>query len=179
MGRSVRAAVSAVFILLGAATALGQGLGLQAGGAGGESAHGQIGFVWDTAVATDRLFNYRMAVGWEWFEEHDEHSGLTEPVDGLLIQNHFGAGIHRSKAARVWVGPEVDVGFYGDEAPFGLGVGMAAGVNFHVNDQMSVGFVLGVRSMTYWEGLSDEDDTMGYLRLDLLGRTRADRYGEP
>ncbi len=97
------------------------------------------GFILDTAVAKDRLFNYRLAFQFEKNQAKDR--GLD--MKGIATTHDFGFGVLRNKAVRMWIGPQLRVAYYRDLSPngpsgveydgsaLGVGVGPVIGLNLH------------------------------------------------
>jgi len=170
--------VSVLFVTLsGPAFALGMGFfGTLEGGSGDdweiESPNGVsrddydsdvgrlgVGFVLDTAVAKDKLFNYRLNAALLGLDIELDNPNITGKGEaelvGLAFDNTFGFGVLRSEKVRLWLGPRVRVGFYvGDTDDFStsqdddvavaeFGVGGAFGANFHVGPTVSLGLETG------------------------------------
>ena len=168
--RAIFLMVSILF--LGAGQAQGHGFGLfYADSLSGESR--QVGLSWDTAVAADRLFNYRMNLGYEWLDFEEDHGDSSN--SGVTLDNTFGFRFLGNEVMRLWAGPQITVGAY--DGDVGYGVGASLGGNFHVSEAMSLGLTAGVRAMRY-EGIMGGADskTIGFLRLDVFFRTPSDRF---
>ena len=103
-----------------------------------------LGFVLDTCVARDSLFNYRLQIGYEGINHsieaengYEDDLGLT----GFAFTNDFGFGVLRRSFMRLWVGPELrfsyGAGEYDDRDYYDVyfmtfGIGPAVGANFHL-----------------------------------------------
>src|SRR5437870_4786207 len=75
------------------------------------------GFSFDTNVAADNLFNYRLDVGYQKVEGDYGPFGDVDG-DGIVLDNAFGFGEFRSDRARVWIGPAVRLTFdFFDDVP--------------------------------------------------------------
>ncbi len=123
----------------------------------------QLGFMFDTCVAEDRLFNYRLQVGLDLSTASYFDSGLSRTVSMDIWQisfiNTFGFGLVRDESLRFWVGPQLGFGFgfepefsgnsyYGtmsDFFEFDLFAGVALGVNIHLGDAVSLCADAGLR----------------------------------
>jgi hypothetical protein len=146
------------------------------------SVHSRFGFVLDSNVAKDRLFNYRLKIGYETMSV-DWKSNITEgdlyKASGLTISNTFGFGVLRNKAGRLWLGPEVKVSIMGADSQvpntnmdsftvIGLGIGLPVGMNLHIGNNLTIGFEGGYRYMFY---PSDEfyywDNAGNYVHEDF------------
>jgi hypothetical protein len=108
------------------------------------------GFVLDTNVARDRLFNYRLNVGYQRSSRHFD--GLEdEDSNGLSLNNTFGFGFYRTPQLRLWAGPAVRInvdifdtgGSEFDVIDYSIGGGLQAGVNFHTGDHFTVSLAVG------------------------------------
>jgi len=154
--------------------AWGHGLGLHTSVAAGDHLHSQLGLTWDTGVAHDRPFSYRLNLGYESFKLDDDW-GATENYHGVILENTFGGRLYASPAMRLWAGPQVITGFYNHD--LGLGIGLSTGCNLHVSEHASLGLSIGARRMLYSAPMGGDDrETVGFLRLELLYRLGRDRF---
>jgi hypothetical protein len=121
-----------------------------------DNEHRSFGFVLDTAVAKDKVFNYRLQVGIDKWKEKDFDGGEFE-IDGFVVDNDFGFGVVRRENFRLWLGPELRIeygeGILNDNtdaevALIGIGVGPVIGVNFNFGKT----FTLGLKSGYLFEG---------------------------
>jgi hypothetical protein len=145
--------------------------------------HYGLGFCFDTNVAQDLLFNYRLSVGYQHVE--GDYSGLKQDGDGFNIDNAFGFGIVRNNNVRVWIGPGVRLGFdfFNDSYDFAIGAGPEIGVNFLNASQVSIGLTAGYQ-IAYNINVPDNshfDDVDGYeqiafAKLVVLFRTGDDLF---
>jgi hypothetical protein len=114
-----------------------------------------VGFVLDTAPTNEGVFNYRLNVGVARQDlDFDVFSvGTTYELTGLAIENVFGFALVREPGLRWWVGPLIDVGFYGGESEdgstdvgvFELGIGAATGMNFRAGSNVIIAPSIGFR----------------------------------
>ncbi len=150
------------------------------------SEHTGFGFVLDTAVAKDSLFNYQLNFVFDSWESSEPTGGgpNTIDIDMFVFNNAFGFGIVRTEGFRFWFGPEIRIG-WGDGAfgtdeidVFGIGFGLAAGFNFHISDNMSLALKIGKQSNMNYAGDLDYDaeEDFTYFNLMLLFRTAGDTY---
>ena len=79
-----------------------------------DDSYSGFGFVFDTNLAKDKLFNYRLEIGFEDKEYKTKGGGKIE-LDGIHIINDFGFGIIRSENLRLWIGPELKLTQLSDE----------------------------------------------------------------
>jgi hypothetical protein len=106
-----------------------------------------IDFILDTNVSKNSLFNYRLNAGIETFthkytdtyyddfydelrKEKGSHTGIR-----IVTDHNFGFGIITDPSLRIWLGPNVRVGFvYTNSKPgISLGAGFTAvGANFNI-----------------------------------------------
>jgi hypothetical protein len=93
-----------------------------------------IGFMLDTNVARDSIFNYRLNIA---LDEMEPKSG--KDIDGYVMDHTFGFGVLRNQNVRLWIGPQINLSYYTDDDfdMFGLGFGPAIGVNIHAGDKIS------------------------------------------
>ncbi|WP_419661698.1 uncharacterized protein Dvar_21340 [Desulfosarcina variabilis str. Montpellier] len=117
----------------------------------GDRSRRAFGFVLDTTVARDQLFNYRFQIGYETWE--DEVSGFGEfDMSGISMSHDFGFGVLRTPAVRLWLGPElrfayasgdIDRNPYADVYSFEYGIGPVIGANFNIGSTVTLGLKAG------------------------------------
>ncbi|MFC1877699.1 hypothetical protein ACFL2E_10585, partial [Thermodesulfobacteriota bacterium] len=134
-----------------------------------------VGFQFETnPLSAKKVFSYRFQAGLESRDiEADDNPDFE--LGGLVINNTFAFGGNTSEKIRLWLGPQVLVGFYGGEtdkeysgdeisfsgAAFGLGV--AGGANFGLGSGKTIlTTTIGVRALgfsgdTEWY---DEDEEL-------------------
>jgi len=144
-----------------------------------DASHFGINFVFDSNVARDRVFNYRLNFGIEFFNHeyeydyYDSYYGYyywgTASNEGLrIITDHtFGFGILKSRVVRLWLGPTVRVGFVtGDDASgISLGAGITAlGLNFNFGSVFTLGLEAGYmfNADLYFDDVIYEEDYYSY-----------------
>jgi hypothetical protein len=96
-----------------------------------------VGFALDTATTNEKLFNYRLNLGYIRHEFEDEHNN-TVKTNGVYAENIFGFALVRNENFRWWAGPLLRVGYLSggtgsDGTDFKLGefgVGAVTGLNF-------------------------------------------------
>jgi hypothetical protein len=116
----------------------------------------QFGMLFDTCVAKDRLFNYRLQIGLDLSNASFYDEDLSQDADINIWQlsfiNTFGFGMMRNESMRLWVGPQVGFGlgfepnfvqdsYYsntGDFFEFDIFVGFSFGVNIHLGETISL-----------------------------------------
>ena len=176
---SVSVVLAAILLLPGAATALGLGGNLtysyRTGTWQGEdTALGSnidyadldfssndlgVGLTLDTAVARDRLFNYRLNVNYQhaWLNPSSPDLPTINEFeyDGAEIDNIFGFGVMRRENLRWWIGPSIrfalgrallraNGGALVQALPQAdIGAGIVTGVNLHWGKHFSLGVTLG------------------------------------
>jgi hypothetical protein len=153
------------------------------------------GFVLDTAVAKDKLFNYRLNIGVETFVSDLDELAVEMDLSGVAIDNTFGFGVMRGDTVRLWLGPRLRLGFFdGDVQPeiapntdiylLEVGLGGVFGANFNIGSTVTLGLTTGYMYSGYGgivEGVSDEDVTLTgdggrvFLSGVLIFRMGADR----
>jgi len=126
-----------------------------------------LGALIDTNVARDSLFGYRLEIGYERATKEGvpsiyqplyssgqlAFSATTYPDvvgNGLEINNIFAFGVLRREQFKLWMGPNVRLGFQAYQYPllgtsyeFSAGLGVRTGVNYHVNERISLSLTLG------------------------------------
>ena len=130
-------------------------------------ARGGIGFIFDTTVSKNRLFNYRLNIGSE-AAEYDIDGGGTFDTRGWFMAHDFGFGLIRKKNLRLWAGPEVRLSYSQGERETDsntelymatIGVGPVIGLN--LNFRNSVSLTLKVGALSMGGGGYIEDKTSG------------------
>jgi hypothetical protein len=133
------------------------------------------GFVMDTALRNESLFNYRLQVGAIGMELEDEF-GTTLELGGVVFDNTFGFAMVLAPAFRLWAGPQVRIGYVsgdsdadvrGEKVSVDLatvGVGVVLGANFSVSPGLCLSWAAGVR----YEGFAGEGDAQSW-KEDLTG----------
>ena len=141
---------------------------------GGDMTRLGFGFVLDTAVLKDKLFNYRLNVGFERFDADLGSTPITAELVGIAADSSFGFGVLRTEDIRLWVGPRVRVAAYGgdfnndssiDIALIEFGVGGVFGANFKVGPTV----VLGVETGFMFSGYSGERENAFSADTDFDG----------
>ena len=141
------------------------------------TAHQGAGFVFDTAVAQDKFFNYQLNLGYDEFTNKTARSASDLKLGGLMISNAFGFGIVRTGSFRLWMGPEIRLawprgsmsGF--DYDFFGGGVGPVLGMNFNLPGTVSFVVKAGYQFMHY-DGKADSSTVYGSYKYDNEIRER-------
>jgi hypothetical protein len=110
------------------------------------------GFALDTAVARDRLFNYRLNFGYQRTSRESTVGPFPNAnLNGFEFNQMFGIGALRSRNVRLWFGPSLRLSFdfVSEEVPgidamdLGIGGGVAAGINLHTGNAGSATFTFG------------------------------------
>lgn len=156
-------ALVAILASASSASATGYGLYLDYGwgpvdggvqGVGYDMGLTSVGFTLDSAVAKDKLFNYRMNLGYQYgrMRFNGEKFGA---FNGGTFENVFGFGVYRDPRMRIWLGPSlrvatsvldkssVNVPVPGNYVRLTAGGGIAAGINWHTGNVGSVAFTIG------------------------------------
>jgi len=155
----------------------------------------RVGFTLDTAVARDRLFNYRLNLNYQRSWITVSALPQTFNYDGGEMENIFGFGVVRRPDLRWWVGPGLR--FSGGSDPITIitptqfssfsasqieaGVGIVTGVNLHRGDRISAGLTAGY--YINWalfqinDGAADEPQYTGPMHRVSVGLTLLYRLG--
>jgi hypothetical protein len=111
------------------------------------------GLIIDTNVAKDEIFNYRLELGYDWFNVSwfpgSSADYYFDTCSKLSSNHYFGFGIIRNQNIRFWVGPQIEVsGLFGQghNGIFG-GVGFAMGTNFNISDVFTFSMVISLRAV--------------------------------
>jgi hypothetical protein len=132
----------------------------------GDKTRKAFGFVLDTTIARDMLFNYRLQIGYEtWEDEVDDFD--TFDMDGITMTHDFGFGVLRTPYVRLWLGPELKFAYttgsldsdeHVDVYSLTYGIGPVMGANFNIGPTVT----LGIKG--------------GYLFQGFVGTVDNDRY---
>lgn len=165
-----------------------------------DSEHKGGGFVFDTAVAKDKLFNYQLTVGYDAFKNKDRADGTTlSNLRGWVVSNAFGFGIVRTSGFRLWLGPEVRLSWQtGDNRDqvfpqfgknydlFGAGIGPALGMNFNFPGNFTIAVKAGYQFISYYGQMEttvmdnyagvDVHERLAYVNIGFMFRTSDDRF---
>lgn len=154
-----------------------------------------IGMTLDTNVAKDRVFNYRLEIGYQhsWRKFDDVSSTLES--DGFTINNIFGFSPYRNENVRLWLGPALrlsvdvfdndDIEPFDDWISFGGGIGPIIGLNWHMGPRVSGSLSLSYQYMVMGEyidtGFGDDvfdgHEHLVTFGFSVLFRTAGDNFG--
>jgi len=138
------------------------------------------GFVFDTNLSQDRLFNYRLNVGLGWvaIQPDSKYDDLVDAPGGVAFEiiNTFGFGIVRTSTLRLWLGPQIGFRYvnidtqiqgnaYYGESDFDIDryifiCGAVVGLNINLEQNFTIGVDGGFRfnsGITYGRFVSDYD----------------------
>jgi len=121
-----------------------------------------LGFQFETRpLSPKKVFSYRFQAGFESREVENEEN-VTLELGGLVINNTFAFGRNTSEKVRLWLGPQVLVGFFsgetdeeylGDEISFAgtaVGLGVAGGANVRLGRGKTIlTTTIGLRSLGF------------------------------
>lgn len=167
---------AAVFHLLGAVEARAVGMGVYLGaGTGSGNIEVEVddqdtdlssvdaGFVFDTAVAKNKVFNYRLKLGYSQ-DTYKYDYGINSrynhdakaTLKGVALENTFGFAIVRTAPFRLWIGPQLHLSYRStdnlevdgekvDLSAWSVGMGIAPvlGANFNIGPVVTLGVELG------------------------------------
>jgi hypothetical protein len=109
----------------------------------------------DTAVAKNRLFNYRLNISIDTFTINQDRlfRNVSYTVNRLTWANTFGFGLWRSRYVRVWAGPQIALSYeFSNRANRVLDtfiynkIGPVIGANFHTGEFTTVSVEMGFRT---------------------------------
>jgi hypothetical protein len=154
-----------------------------------------FGFVLDTAVAKNKLFNYRLGLGFE-SKDYEDESGSSLEIDSFVVENDFGFGVMRTPNLRLWLGPELKIssgtgnvdGIENiDYDLVSVGIGPVLGLNINIGKLITLGFKTGyLFESIFGQGKVDftgetidytGDDTYFYLNFAIIFRIN-DKYSK-
>ena len=125
-----------------------------------------VGFVVDTAVARDKIFNYRFSFLKE--ENNAADSGKLD-MEGYAMVHDFGFAVLQTKNIRLWLGPQLKTAYYKDvyvsstntsvaTNVAGYGFGPVFGVNVHLPQVVSFSFTAAYHFISHYSDSSVYDD---------------------
>jgi len=130
--------------------------------------HIGFGLNLDTAVAKDKLFNYRLKLGYESVDFGWDVGTVTAGWDchSFVLDNTFGFAVLKRPVTRLWLGPQIRLASLNgtgktsgnDLNGGGIGLGLVLGANFHVGPVVSLGLEAGYREMFYFIDLPDSNN---------------------
>ncbi|MFC1853556.1 hypothetical protein ACFL27_25495 [candidate division CSSED10-310 bacterium] len=145
--------------------------------------HSGFGFVLDTTVARNSLFNYQLTLGFENIEyDHDSYykdwpNGVK--LEGITMGHNFGFGVIRTPNLRIWIGPEIRMSHFeehgnSDFDMVGFGMGPTMGFNINLGPVFTMAIKTGFIFTEYGSD-SDEmvdDEALFFINGALLFRVR-------
>lgn len=122
-----------------------------------DSGHTEAGLVLDTAVAKDRLFNYRLNLGYLKSTYKDD-SGDKLELDGFAMTHSFGFGVLRTENVRLWLGPQLRFSYVtgspkggsDNYSQFGVGIAPVLGININLGPVVTLAVDGGYRFSSYF-----------------------------
>lgn len=150
-----------------------------------------IGFVLDTAVATNTIFNYRLNFGIEKWKRSFDETNDNQKLTRYTIANTFGFGVLRDDKMRIWLGPQIffgyGIGSWGrdDWVEGFFGIGAAIGLNYHVDNTISLLLDVGLRRSGVWgTATATNNDSWDFaggttslnINVGVIGRFGGDSY---
>jgi hypothetical protein len=114
-----------------------------------------IGVIFDTAVAKDRLFNYRINIDCssEMTQKDLIFANVSYSTNRLTVANTFGFGFVRTPFMRIWAGPQFALSYEFKNKNSAIfdsriynKVGTVVGLNLHAGKDMTFTFEVGFRT---------------------------------
>ncbi|HPV42531.1 MAG TPA: hypothetical protein PKX40_15235 [Spirochaetota bacterium] len=105
------------------------------------------GFVLDTSVARNYVFNYRLNIDASYFGVRYRGHGIR-----LNCTHTFGFGFIRTETLRVWMGPQILIGYNDVSRGLDANAGLALGMNVHLNSMLTLALDMGIRGgVTFYQ----------------------------
>jgi len=150
--------------------------------------HYSVGLVFDTAVAKDKLFNYRLNIGYEKLTAKPGEGMISYDLNGVVIDNDFGFGLIRNERIRFWAGPEVRLQYLSGRATiggidlwninlFGVGIGPVIGLNYNFGSIVTLG-LKGGYLYNYYTGTGSSSDLYAKENLFFVNAAIIFRFDE-
>jgi len=149
-----------------------------------DTSYSGFGFVLDTNVSKDALFNYRLDLQYGTFTYENDY-GWEIDLDQFTMDHTFGFRIYRNELVRIWLGPQIRLSYATgdyknriDYTQYGFGIAPVVGVNFNPGKVVSPALTVGYRYQGIYGtrdgGGTDDDytatDSALFLNLTLLFR---------
>jgi len=138
-----------------------------------DTSYSGFGFVLDSNVSRDDLFNYRLDLQYGTFTyEPKEGNGEDLDLDQFTIDNTFGFRLYRNDLVRIWMGPQIRLSYAnGDEgeadfSQFGVGIAPVVGVNFNPGKVVSPALTVGYRYNGIFGVMEGGDEDENYTATD-------------
>jgi len=117
----------------------------------------EFGFVLDSSIARNKLYNWRMQIG----SVDASYDNLD--FEGVIFINTFGFGVVRNENFRFWLGPQISLKSLEAKGNNNLdlvsfGLAYATGLNYHVNKVVSLTADAGLRTSF---GVAETGDFFG------------------
>jgi hypothetical protein len=129
------------------------------------------GFIADTNLGTEKIFNYRFKIGYDY---QVSDSKENKKMHRGMLSNTFGAAIYNDVLLRIWLGPQIGIGYYWGINRFidqnfiynlmipypktasnintlNLHLGLVLGINVNVTKSFALAFEGGLRFNMYYE----------------------------
>jgi hypothetical protein len=110
----------------------------------------EVGFTYDSNLASDRLFNYRMSANLQLVDQELSFGPISGDIEGtgFSLNQLFGFGLVRTKNVRIFVGPTIHLGVtvFDDEVAgidieellIVAAIGPEVGMNLHIGRHLTV-----------------------------------------
>ncbi len=128
----------------------------------------ECGIIFHTAVAEDRLFNYRLTLGYRQITMSQDGYDNEFKAEGFTMGHTFGFALVRARAVRLWLGPKIGLTYMDDDADwqyFGAGIGPELGLNIHMGPVVTLALAAGYQ-YSYFSVVEVEDDNYAYYDDD-------------
>jgi hypothetical protein len=131
----------------------------------------------DTAVAKNRLFNYRLNISVDTYTINQDryYRNVSYNVNRLTCSNTFGFGLWRSRYVRLWAGPQVSISYEFSnrqdkvlDAFLYSKIGPVIGANFHTGEYSTVSVEMGFRTGLGYNLKKPVNDTLSLARPEPI-----------
>ena len=131
----------------------------------------------DTAVAKNRLFNYRLSIDCENIDPGMNYTLFNNAysINRFTCSNTFGFGFFRSNLIRLWVGPQVGLCYeyrYSDKSISDTTLlskfGSVVGINFHADDAITLSLETGFRTPFSFDFIKSKLNTYSNSKIEPI-----------
>ncbi len=143
----------------------------------------EFGFLFDTAVAQNSSFNYRMTIGYKNLSIEQDDGDEFE-ADGYTWGHTFGFALAKTRFFRLWFGPKLEFSYLNEEDLgydldyLGAGIGPALGLNLHAGPVVTFAITGGYQYTWYnvegtYYGIDEDYDVtegMPYANAAIIFR---------
>lgn len=146
------------------------------------------GFIADTNPDGDAAFNYRLTVGYNY---QKTNFIVTNGIHRVLVNNVFGISVVRNDLLKVWIGPQIGLGYLWGETHYhdigtnpvpslyylkkfrfrlvNFNCGVSIGINFNIGEFITLPFEVGFRFHAYTNFSNKDNGRTVFNGINIMG----------